>query len=379
MRITLVIYSLGAGGAERVMSVMANYWAEHGQSVTLLTLDSASEPPFFDLHPAVVRRPLGITGASPNPIAALAGNLRRLAHLRRAVAASRPDVVISFMDHTNILTLLAVAGMRLPAIVAVHNDPHQSRLGMPWAWLREQLYPHASAVVTLSETALGYFSARVRRRGLVIPNPVVLPAGMALGRAGAGERAERRLIAMGRLVHLKGFDLLLRAFAQAAPRYPDWSLDIWGDGPLRGELEALRDQLGLVDRVRLPGTTRRPSEPMQQADLFVLSSRHEGFPIALCEAMACGLPVVAFDCPSGPREIVRDGVDGVLVPPEDIDALSTALCGLMGDLEARRRIGQRAPEVLERFGIDRVMAIWEQLFQELSPYHRHLANRAHLE
>lgn len=366
MRVTLIIGSLKLGGAERVMSLMANYWATHGWSVTLITL--TKDRPFFDLEPAVRHVPLGVIGESATPIAAVWNNIQRVWALRRAIQASNPEAVISFLDVTNILTILATRGMHVPVIVSERTvpDPTIYSPGKAWVMLRRWVYPWADRVVLQSTHYKRFFSPAVQRICRVIPNPVVLPEqhrvdlntehGISLS-----PTSEKMIIGLGRLHASKGFDVLIQAFARIAPRHPDWRLTIWGEGVERDKLETLRQQLHLEDRVLLPGATRQPHLVLQQADIFVLSSRREGFPNALCEAMANGLPVISFDCPFGPREVIRDSVDGLLVPNGDVDTLVQAMDNLMSDESMRQRLATRAPDVLERFGIEKVMGMWEEL------------------
>ncbi|HIB54790.1 MAG TPA: glycosyltransferase family 4 protein [Nitrospirales bacterium] len=362
-RLTFIVSSLAhPGGAQRVMSIMANYWATKGWSITLLTMDDGSESPFYDLHPAVKHHALDIAGESSNPIEGLINNLNRLQVLRRAIKESDVEVVISFIDQTNVLTLLSTWGMYLPVVIAERIDPTHYHIGTGWNLLRKWVNPRASYVVTQTEAALSYFSERVRKKAWVIPNPVVLqwkPQKRAI--SFINNKRKKSVLSVGRLSEQKGFDLLLRAFAMVSPRHTSWSLIVWGEGSSRACLEKLRDDLGLYGRVYFPGKTKHPFEKMRQADLFVLSSRYEGFPNVLLEAMACGLPVISADCPSGPREIIRDDVNGILVPPENVEGLAYAMDRLMSDETERRRLSLRAVEVRERFGLETIMEQWEQL------------------
>jgi glycosyltransferase involved in cell wall biosynthesis len=300
MRLTLVISSLGRGGAERVLSILAGAWAEQGHEVTLLSLDHG-EAPGYALHPSVMRRSLGLAAHSNGFFQGIARNATRFRVLRRAIRDSRPALVISFLDTVNVLTLLATRGMGVPVIISERIDPSLYDIGTVWHSLRRVVYPFADALVCQTTAALTRFQAMTRVRGFAIPNPVSIPPGVTPRPRGCESgSAHRVLIAMGRLVPQKGFDLLLQAYARVAQRHPEWSLTILGAGPLLEQLQAQAKSLGLENRVHFAGAVADPFSILCSADLFVFSSRFEGFGMALAEAMACGLPAVSFDCPEGP-------------------------------------------------------------------------------
>jgi len=383
MRVTLVISSMRGGGSERVVSHMANHWARQGWPITILTICHGLDAPCYPLDPRVVHRDMKFSRAAKQPIpsapalsalkatfdACSAPERRRLlvelnlvVALRSAIAASRPQIVISFINATNVRTLLATRGLGVPVIVSERTDPYRDTLTEGMRRLRRRLYGHAAYMVGQTQEIAAFFASAIGNRARVIHNPVLPPAFHQPPDAAVATSAGGPIVAaMGRLVEEKGFLLLLRAFAAVAAKHPSWSLEIWGEGPERSRLERLAHNLNLTDRVRLPGFTGRPFDALRRADLFALSSLSEGFPNALCEAMACGLPAVAFNCSSGVREIVRHGVDGVVVPAADVAALAAALDRVMSDDTERQRLAARAAEVVDRFAIDRVMAQWEQL------------------
>jgi GalNAc-alpha-(1->4)-GalNAc-alpha-(1->3)-diNAcBac-PP-undecaprenol alpha-1,4-N-acetyl-D-galactosaminyltransferase len=358
-RLTAVISSLEAGGAERMMALLTGAWVERGWEVTLLTMAGPTQEDFFEVDRRVDLRHLDLYRRSHGGLDAVVSNLRRVRVLRGAIRSSQPDVVLSFMVATNVLTILASIGLRTPVVVEEHTDPSVHTLRSPWRFLRRMTYPLAASVIALSPPALAALGPSRGRNGRVIPNPVMPPPpGMV------SPSDPPAIVAIGRLAPEKGFDLLLAAFARVATLHGDWRLEIWGEGPERAALERLRDSLGLSDRVVLPGRTREPYHVLRRASLFVLSSRREGFPTVLGEAMSCGLPVVSVDCPSGPRQLIRDGIDGLLVPPEDVRALADAMERIMLDRSFARDLSSRAPMVVERFALPTVLERWDGVFSE---------------
>nr|WP_281069975.1 glycosyltransferase family 4 protein [Pelomicrobium methylotrophicum] len=359
-RVLLIASSLQAGGAERMISQMANAWAARGRQVAVLTL-SGTTADHYVLHPAVERIGLDLLRDSHSLWEAVRWNMRRSQAIQRAVRRWRPDVVISFIVQMNVTVLVALAGSRIPVIVSERTDPRRHAVGRAWRLARRLLYPAAARLVVQTESVARWAVGIVPgRRVRVVPNFVrELPPAAYTG------RATDELLAVGRLDQEKGFDLLLRAFAASEFARAGARLVILGEGPERRALETLAQELSIAERILLPGVVRDPETWMARCTAFVLPSRYEGFPNVLLEAMAMGCPVIAADCDSGPREIIKHGENGLLVPPEDVDALAQALDRLWRDAALRARLGAAAVEVRERFSKERVLALWEQMIEEV--------------
>lgn len=370
MKILLLVSSMHAGGAERVAATLVNAWAERGDEVTLVPTYSSKGTCFYPVSDAVDLVWLADYAGTRNTGRFAA--LGRLWALRRLIREKSPDVVVSFLTNVNVAAILATWGMHQPLIVCERTNPVASRsLGRVWNTLRRWLYPRADMVTVQADATVAPFARQVPgiKHLAVIPNP--LPAGLAdmvptESDPLATQLSRKRVIAMGRLVPEKQFNVLIDAYAALAPRYPQWDLWIWGEGPDR---EALMDQvtaLGLHDRIQLPGRTESPWDELACGEAFVLSSAVEGFPNVLLEAMALGLPCVAFDCPSGPREMTRDGRDGLLVPANDGQALQSALDRLMSDSGLRVDLGARASvAVRRRYALPAVLHAWDVLFAQV--------------
>ncbi|MGB7371419.1 glycosyltransferase family 4 protein [Erythrobacter sp.] len=358
-RVTFVLPGLRAGGSEHVVTFVADRLVERGHTVEIVSFETGEMPPYYTPRPEVRLVYLSRPVKRRSKLSALREIAARTADLRRHLKRSRPDLVVSFLTRTNVQTVLAATGTGIPVIVSERNNPVLQDPGPVWRRLRARTYRQAHGLITMTRGAMDCFDPGMRRRGWVIPNMAEWGEQRALG--SDGER--KRLTAVGRLTHQKGFDLLLKAFAAIADDHPDWDLCIWGEGPDRQALESLRDTLGLSGRAQLPGVTDRPGGWIEKADAFVLSSRFEGWGLVLGEAMAAGLPCVSFACDFGPSEMIEDGVDGLLAKDGDIASLSDRLDELMSDGALRARIGTRARQSSQRYRPERIGRLWTDLVE----------------
>lgn len=333
----------------------------------MVTLTPSSHD-FYELHPAVKRIALELAGDSNNRLAGLAQNVCRLIALRRVLHQFRPDIALGMMTTANVLLALVMSGLpQLRAIGSERTHPPQCPLGVLWEGLRRLSYGRLDAVTALTcESAVWLKNHTGARQVPVIPNAAIWPLPMQLPRITPESicQSERLIVlTVGRASEEKQFGLLLEVFHSLADQYPSWDLVILGEGPQRPALQAQARMARLEQRVFLPGRAGNVGEWYERADLYVMSSRFEGFPNTLAEAMAHGLAAVSFDCDTGPRDIIRHEVDGLLVPPGDVAGLTAALNLLMSNVALRRRFAKRAVEVRERFSMERIAGMWEELFE----------------
>ncbi|HQQ63002.1 MAG TPA: glycosyltransferase family 4 protein [Pseudomonadales bacterium] len=365
MRILIFIYSMGSGGAERVTSHLANAWAEMGRDVTVVTLTSLKGD-MYVLHPNVKRIGLDLALESTGVVSALSGNVRRIFALRTVLRQLNPDVVIGMMTTASVLAVLAAFGLKCRVIISERTYPLLSPLDRFWSVLRRVVYPWADYVVAQSNESEQWFREHSGcRRIAVIPNPVVWPlstgAPVVLPDSVLNSNSYL-LLAVGRLGEEKGFDVLVDAFAGIAARCPLWNLVILGEGQQRDKLMEQIKKSGYESRVHLPGRAGNMADWYGRADLYVMTSRFEGFPNTLLEAMAAGCAAVSFDCDTGPRDIIKQDINGLLVRPVgDVDLMAEALLSLMTSDSERERMGQNALLVRDQFSMRRILSLWDKV------------------
>jgi glycosyltransferase involved in cell wall biosynthesis len=365
MKILFLIPSLYGGGAERVASILCNHWAEtNGIQVSLLTFDS-SKNDSYSLSNKIKRYCIGYhSSGKKNLIEKLSSNAMRLFLIKRALRSLKPDIVVAFMPEMNILALLSSLFTGIPVVISERTYPPYFNDGNFFDIARKVIYRLSDAFVSQTScTALWAQGFLKRTRITVIHNPIKLNKPSNAKKS--NYKRQKIILATGRLDPQKGFDMLIDAYHIVYKDYKDWKLMIIGEGAEREKLEKQIKRLKLNKAIILLGRVNNPEHYYKLSSIFVLSSRVEGFPNALLEAMSCGVPSIAFNCNAGPSDIIKDKQNGLLVPADNVEALSKAMKKLASDAALRRRLSYEAIKLCKNYSAAKISKEWIKLFNRV--------------
>lgn len=352
-----------AGGLERISIMLMNALVARSHQIGLITLDAADAETHYPLDPAVDWHKLAI--GDPLHKANWGERIARQGRMRALAKENAPQVILAFEHGTFLAVRLATLGLGIPVLAAERNAPQRFDY-QPARYYQGLIFLSlllAKRIAVQFESYRTHYPAYLRGRMVAIPNPV-LRAGKTVGK-GRGNAERKVLLFVGHLAYQKNPEVLVRAFGMLAGEFPDWELQMAGAGEYRASLEKLTNKLGIADRVRFLGIVQDVAALYVQSHLFCLPSLWEGFPNALAEAFAHGLPAVGFAQCAGLNELIEDGKNGVLAAGNaDPDSLAAALQELMGAPQLREQMGQAAIESVVRYQPDEIFDHWEALLQE---------------
>lgn len=359
MHVAMLIGGLTRGGAERVLVNLATDLSGKGHQVTMVTqYIKKNEYPL----PEGVRRVISDITPEETTGSRIVNFHRRFRKLRSIWKEEKPDVILSFIGKNNIMTILTTRFLDIPVAVSVRAEP---RLEYYNGWMRfcaKYLFALADGVVLQTKQSVTFFGQKVQKKAVILKNPIN-PS--FFREPYVGER-EKTIVAVGRVDENKNHEMLIRAFAEIADDFPDWTLRIYGEGERKGTLETLIQELGLHSRAIMCGAVSDVAETIEKAGVFALPSDSEGAPNTLIEAMVLGLPVIATDCPcGGPAELITDGENGFLIPVRGQQELQDKLQILMSDLQMACKMGARARKTAVIYKPEIVYGEWEKFLCSL--------------
>lgn len=354
--IAMFISSLNKGGSERVLVNLADYFYRKGYTVTIVTQYRTENEYEIDsgiqrVYSEIPDREIGNSRVF--------NFLKRFRKLRSIWKKTKPDLILSFIGKNNMMAILTSRFLSIPVVVSVRGEPKEEYYSRFLRGAAMLLFPMADGVVLQSRRSADFFSQSVRKRAVILPNSIH-PAFMR--EVYAGER-EKKIVAVGRVDANKNHMMIIKAFASLAERYPDYELVIYGEGELRSRLLEQVREMGLQDRVHLPGSISDVADAIYKASVFVLSSNSEGMPNTLMEAMALGIPSIATDCPcGGPAELIEDGVNGLLTEVDNWKKMEENLQKIMNNKKFANKLSRNAAKIQEKLNPDLINAKWEDYF-----------------
>ncbi len=342
MKLILVIPTMQQGGAERVMSELANAWSSQLHEVHLVLL--AKSENFYTINDNVIIHNLDFSHSGL--FSKIISELNVFFTLRKILKQQQPNFVLSFMSKYNILTIFAASYLNVKVIVSDRSNP---KIQLPFlvSFLRKATYKFADGIIAQTSLAKIILEKETGNRNIkVIQNPIkdIL--------INENIKREKIILSVGRLVEEKGQKYLLEAFSKI--KNTDWKVVILGDGPLLHPLKNQIEALGLKDKVIMPGAVNEIDNWLAKSSIFAFPSVSEGFPNALVEAMAAGLPCVSFDCDAGPRDIILDGKNGYLVPLKNIDIFVSRIEVLINNEELRSQLSIEAAMIANILSIEKI-------------------------
>ena len=363
--ITFVIRTLAGGGAERVLSLLANHFALSGRDVTVITSipKKKSDEDVFSLHPSIKRViipfwSIEIPFWKNNSIP----NLLTIGRLKKEIIKAGNKIVIPFMEKSIVPVVFCLNPDDYRIIGALRAHPRKLQPGFIKRKLWKRYYKKVNTLVGLSWDWLNEFDkgTLVKEKYTVIQN-FFYSINLNIKPSKDVRLPERFICAVGRLHAQKGYDMLIPIFARISKDYPDLHLVIFGEGEERENLEYMIRSFKIEHRVHLPGFVANPHAYVKKAEAFVFPSRHEGMPVALIEMLSIGMPVVSFDCPSGPGDLIKNNENGLLIERENPAAFEVGLRELLADPQKAERLGRQAqssPLILTQ---DYAFAKWDAL------------------
>lgn len=361
MKLMFIGHSLDSGGAERVMAVLSNNFSEIGYNVLIVSKEHKS--PFYDLSKKVqlIYPPTEIN--YKNGFTTLISRLIIYRNIYQTLKKEKPDLVISFISSTNGIVILICKMLGIPVIASEHTNHKVGINSLPNWVIKRWIYPMANALTVLTERDKVKFYGRFMQNVVVMPNPLPI---RPLEDFELSKR-ENVVLAVGSIKRwkIKGFDNLLKIFSLVVKEHPVWKLKIVGGGDPE-YLIGLIEDLKLNNSVELMGQVKNIQELMQQSSIFVLTSRWEGLPMVLIEAMSQGMACISYDCFTGPAEIITDKKDGILIEDQNIEEFVKNLSYLIKNEKLRITLGKNAIETSKTYLPKKIIAKWKTLIKSIN-------------
>lgn len=356
-RIMFYINVLGGGGAERVMCNLANDFSTRNYEVYLVASFPVKKE--YTLSEKIYKLYLE---DSERQTTFIRRNLGRVWKLRKLCKKIKPDILCGFMAEPNFRVLAATIGTRIKTIISVRNDPNREYAGKLNRYLAKTLFLRADGCVFQTKEAKEWFPEELQRKSTIIMNQVAEQFFLEC----SSEKNIDALVSVGRLSKQKNHHMLIEAFAMVAGKFPDVCLKIYGDGPLKEELNEYISEIGLDHRVMLEGSVKDVPSVLSNCKGFILSSDYEGMPNTLLEAMAMGCPSISTDCPcGGSRAIIQDGKNGLLVPIKNAECMAEAICNILSNPEFAYMLGKNAKKTALGFHPQNIFSKWEKYIYEV--------------